>query len=128
MMVVTVSQATRSAAATVVRSDRWVHHATSCSKAMVWRARGLAHGMSSVTTRPHDLQESRPDLSSKDGLHAEAVEVSPPACRPAVGCPCSPAAGASQQGSGVANVEDDGAGFNGHLGDGERGKAEHLVE
>jgi hypothetical protein len=45
------SQSIRRAVATVVRSERWVHQATSCSNSMVWRARGLAHGISSVTTR-----------------------------------------------------------------------------
>ena len=39
-----------------------------------------------------------------------------------------PSAWASQERSGVANIEDHGAVLDGHIGDGERGKGEHLVE
>jgi hypothetical protein len=95
---------------------------------MVWRARGLAHGMSSVTTRPQARQAEPPDLTLENSFHAEAVEVPPAAYRPAVDRPGGPSARAPQKRSGVADIEDDGVGCDGHSGDGERGKGEHLVE
>ncbi|MGB4320511.1 MAG: hypothetical protein WBJ65_13440, partial [Candidatus Microthrix parvicella] len=69
-----------------------------------------------------------PDLTLENSFHAETVEVPPAAYRPAVDRPGGPSARAPQKRSGVANIEDHGATPDGHIGDGECGKGEHLVE